>query len=85
MAVDLRFESRLVPRPRRMYVSERGPILFSLAIEERWEKQEYTRNGTERRFPYCDYYIYPESKWNYAFCGGELSVREKPFRASFSP
>ena len=85
LAVDLRFEARLVPRHRRMYVLERGPLLFSLAIEERWEKQEYTRNGTERRFPYCDYYIYPESKWNYAFCGGDLSVREKPFRASFSP
>ena len=28
---------------------------------------EYTRNGVERKFPYCDYEIYPESRWNYAF------------------
>ena len=34
---------------------------------------EYTRAGVERRFPYCDYEIYPESEWNYGFADdGEL-------------
>jgi hypothetical protein len=44
-----------------MQVFWRGPLLYSVAIDERWEKLEYTRDGVERVFPYCDYELYPES------------------------
>ena len=44
-----------------MQVLWRGPLLYSVAIDERWEKLEYARDGVERKFPYCDYEIYPLS------------------------
>ena len=28
---------------------------------------EYERDGVERKFPYCDYELIPESEWRYAF------------------
>ena len=28
---------------------------------------EFTRNGVERKFPYCDWELFAESPWNYAF------------------
>ena len=65
--VKLDFECELADRPRGMKALWRGPLLYSVAIRERWEKREYTRNGVERRFPYCDYEVFPESPWNYAF------------------
>ena len=83
--LNLRFEERFVSRQRGMYVLERGPLVFALPIEGRWEKREYIRGGVERRFPYCDYYIYPESKWNYAYCGGDVAVREKSYETPFLP
>ena len=38
---------------------------------------EYEKDGVERKFPYCDYEVYPKSKWNYAFVGEEAKVIEK--------
>lgn len=77
--VELSFACRLVDRPRDMKVLWRGPLMYSVAIQERWEMLEYTRNGVERKFPYCDYEVYPESRWNYAFAdGGAFEVTEAP-------
>ena len=57
----------------------RGPLLYSVAIRERWEMLEYTRAGVERKFPYCDYEVFPESDWNYGFVpGGDFAVSEQP-------
>lgn len=79
-SLDLRmaFEPEFVSRPRGMSALWRGPLLYSLAIQERWVKKEYEKDGVERKYPYCDYEIYPESKWNYAFCSDSLRVEEFP-------
>ncbi|MCL2420398.1 MAG: hypothetical protein FWD03_00940, partial [Defluviitaleaceae bacterium] len=50
----------------------------------------YTRDGVERKFPYCDYEIFPMSKWNYAFAGDKFSfkshgVGEVPFNPDTPP
>ena len=50
-----------------LWTLEYGPLVFSLPIESRWEKHEYTFNGVTRKFPYCDYHVYRESDYNYAF------------------
>lgn len=85
------FECRLVERPRDMKVLWRGPLLYSVAIKERWEKLEYVRSNVERKFPYCDYELYPESDWNFGFTSdqnfavSEHSVSEYPFSTEQPP
>jgi hypothetical protein len=71
-----------------MYCLRRGPLVFSIAPKERWEKREYTGESidlsttttakSERKFPYCDYEIFPESPWNYAFCDNVFELIEYP-------
>ena len=82
---ELRFfpEAKLVSRPRGMRVLERGALVYSLPLGERWEMHEYTKDGVERKFPYCDYHIYPTEDWGYAFCGENFRVEERPFDAAF--
>ena len=51
---------------------------------------EYVRNDVERKFPYCDYELVPQSDWNYAFADASLSVESKtpgevPFSADEPP
>ncbi len=70
------FETELVKRPRDMAAIKRGALVYSLSIEEEWKKHEYIRGGVERKYPYCDYEIYPRSKWNYAFASREFEVTE---------
>lgn len=76
--VKLDFAAELVRRPRDLYALWRGPLLYSVAIEERWDKKEYTHKGVERKHPYCDYEVHPESAWNYGFASDEMKVREHP-------
>ena len=82
--VNLEFKCTLIPRPNDMFCLWRGPLLYSIPLGERWEKREYVRNGIERRFPYCDYEVFAENKWNYGFTDEsfavlEYNVAEQPF------
>lgn len=70
------FETEFMKRPRDMYAIRRGALIYSLKIDEEWKRHEYTRYGVERKYPYCDYEIYPRSKWNCAYCSEELTVHE---------
>jgi hypothetical protein len=67
--IDVRFcfETRLTERPGGMFCLERGPLVYSVAPQERRVMHEFTRGGTERKFPYCDWELFAESPWNYAF------------------
>ena len=90
IAVSYEFEIELIKRPRDMWALRRGPFIYSLSIEEEWVKHEYIRDGVERKYPYCDYEIYPRSKWNYAFCSDNFEVCEHeigdiPFSSSNPP
>lgn len=85
ISVNFTFETRLEERPNNMFCVKRGPLLYSVAIEEEWTKLEYEKNGVERKFPYCDYEIRPLSKWNYAFAGKEFTVTEhEDYPSAFS-
>ena len=51
---------------------------------------EYTRDGVERKFPYCDYALHPTSAWNYGYCGSDLEVTRNgsgpvPFSTKYPP
>lgn len=85
VAVELEFETEIIKRPEEMVVVRRGPLFYSIPIKEKWEKVEYTENGVERKFPYCDYYIYPQSKWNYALADDKFEIKEEQFDAPFNP
>lgn len=81
--IDVRYDfaCELAERPGDMRCLWRGPLLYCVAIEERWEKREYTDKGVERKYPYCDYEIFPQSAWNYAFTDEQFDVLEKEIGA----
>lgn len=74
--IHLNFECVLTDRPRELKCLWRGPLLFSVPIKTRRVMHEYTRDGVERKFPYCDYELFPESKWNYGFAGDTFEAIE---------
>lgn len=82
--VDFAAEIERLPRRRGLFVLKRGALIYSLAIEEQWIQREYERDGVVRQYPYCDYEIIPQSKWNYAFCSDNFRVQENVFDAPFS-
>lgn len=65
-----------VKRPQNLRTVEYGPLVFSLPIETEYKMYEYERKEVERKFPYCDYELYPKSEWRYGFAGGGFSVCE---------
>ena len=83
--VCLDFETEMVKRPHDMVCVRRGPLFYSIPIAEKRERVEYVKDGVERKYPYCDYYIYPESKWNYAFASDKFEFEELPYDAPFNP
>lgn len=90
VTLDMEFECVFEDRPRDMAVLRRGPLYYSVWIEEDWKMHEYVRDGVERKYPYCDYEIYPKSKWNYAFAGDTFEVSEQvivdyPFSSEHPP
>ncbi|MBQ7338955.1 MAG: glycoside hydrolase family 127 protein [Clostridia bacterium] len=75
-AVTLSDRPHLVSRPNGNFAAEYGPLVFALPIEAEYKMLEYTRDGVERKFPYCDYELTPKSEWRYGFVGGRLAVVE---------
>ena len=74
--IKLDFKTEFINRYEELVYLKRGPLLYSVSIDEEWTMHEYEKDGVERRFPYCDYEVHPKSKWNYAFYNTELEVEE---------
>lgn len=74
IVVQLTPEIRFVSRPGEQYCVERGALLYSLPIAARREKWEYTKDGVERRFPYCDWKLFPMEDWAFAFVDKEATL-----------
>lgn len=72
--VELEFSPKLKARPRGMACLWHGPLLYALPIDSKTEVVEYEKNGVIRKFPYCDYYFYPTSAWNYGFADRKFEV-----------
>ena len=75
--IDITFdtEAKVIPSPTKgLYNVKCGSLIFSANIEAEYEIREYTKNGVERKFPYCDYTITPLTDWNLAFASKELTV-----------
>ena len=88
--VRLEFACRLLPRPNGLSCLQRGPLVYAVPIRAKRRRLEYIRDGVERRFPYCDYELLPDSPWQYAFRDGPFTVRENgigefPFSVDHPP
>ena len=70
-------EPHLVDRPSGLKVAEYGPLVFSLPIDAKYDMKDYERDGVERKFPYCDYYLTPTSEWRFAYGSHKFSVCEQ--------
>ncbi len=66
------------PRPNDLFAVQWGSLLFSLPIPYEKRMHEYIKNGVERKFPYCDYELIPQSDWGYAYCSEALSIKTHP-------
>lgn len=67
-----------ITRPYNLRAIQYGALVFSLPIEAEYRMKEYTADGVERRFPYCDYELLPRSAWNYGFSSRALCVKALP-------
>lgn len=74
----------LIARPGGLYALRYGPLVFALPIKEKRRKEEYVADGVERKYPYCDYDIYPDEPWGYAFKNDNFLVEECDYDAAFS-
>ncbi len=67
-----------------------GSLVFSVPIEFEEVRDEYVKDGVERKYPYCDYEYIPKSDWNYAYASDCLEVEyrgvsEVPFSSKNPP
>jgi len=69
--VSPRFQSR----PLGLSAVRYGSLIFSLPIANTKRTLEYEKDGVERKFPYCDYELIPQSHWNRAYSSKDLEVR----------
>lgn len=70
------FDFELEAMPKDMYVLRYGPLFYSFPVEYEKFMHEYEKDGVIRKFPYCDYELYPKSKWNYAFASDIFESEE---------
>jgi hypothetical protein len=59
----LPMKAKLEERPNNLYAVTRGPLVYSLAIGEKWVRTNTEMEG--REYPHCDYEIYATTPWNY--------------------
>ncbi|MBO4277391.1 MAG: glycoside hydrolase family 127 protein [Clostridia bacterium] len=90
VTLEYKFAPRLSPRPKKMYFAEYGPLVFCLPVKAEWKTCEFVRDGVERKLPYADYELAPESDWAFGFASGEIKMRfgksgEIPFSESAPP
>ncbi|MGM7723005.1 beta-L-arabinofuranosidase domain-containing protein [Metabacillus sp. Hm71] len=88
--VVLQFETEFIERPENMVAVRRGPLLYSIAIEEEWEMVNYGNEEKLRIFPHCDYELFPKSQWNYGYADKKIEytfngVGDIPFSTKEAP
>jgi hypothetical protein len=83
IAVAMDFTIEMVPHSGSLYFVRRGNVVYALPVKSRWEKLEYTKDGVERKFPYCDYELIPQSDWNYAFSGCSFVLKREESSGPF--
>ena len=80
----------LKDRPNGLKAVKAGSLIFALPIPYQTRRIEYTKNGVERKYPYCDYELKPTGEWQYGFGSTVFTVErhgvgEFPFSGSHPP
>jgi uncharacterized protein len=81
LTLHLPMEPRVIERAHGIAV-ERGPLLYSLRIEEEWRRINEDVEG--RELPHGDWEVHPVAPWNYALAvdrddpGASLNFTERP-------
>ena len=91
--IDIFFHVRpqLVERPHDLRTVQMGSLIFAVPFAYKKVMREYTLNGVERKFPYCDYdYVGSKEGWNLGFSEGnfvkeEMDVDAIPFSSEHPP
>ena len=60
-----------------LVILQRGPIYFSLPLDEKWERLEYEDMGIVRKYPYCDYLLTTDSEWQFGFASDKVVFHEE--------
>lgn len=81
LVLSMETAPRLTDRPNRLKAVEYGALVFALPIAAEYRMLEFTRDGVERKYPYCDYELIPQSAWSYGFADRTLTVEEKEISA----
>lgn len=77
LQIEYEAEPHFMIRPYNLYAVEYGPLVFSLPLSAEYRKYEYTKDGVERKYPYCDYELMPQSEWRYGFANDSITVCEQ--------
>lgn len=77
--LDMDFHAAVKDRGNGMCVLGRGPLIFSVPVPERRVMHEYIRDGVERKFPYCDYELFPDGEWQYGFASENFEYVRNDF------
>ena len=75
--VEFETSPRLEKRPHELNTVKCGSLVFSLPVSAQWRKHEYTKDGVQRTFPYCDYELLPKSPWSYGYSSTEFEVKRR--------
>jgi hypothetical protein len=63
LILKLPMNTKLEARDNNLFGVVRGPLVYSLAIDEKWVQINEGMEG--REYPHCDYELYATSPWNY--------------------
>ena len=69
--------SYIEKRPHGLNTVKCGSLVFSLPVSYEKKMLEYERHGVERKFPYCDYELYPTSDWSFGLSSDEILVERR--------
>ena len=90
--LNISFETipQFIKRPHNLNSVKCGSIIYALPVSFKEEMLEYENNGIERKFPYCDYELIPQSDWNYGFNNKDVTfiknqVDKIPFSSKNPP
>ena len=81
---------KIIERPRGLFSVRYGALVFCVPIAYEKRRLEYTKDGVERKFPYCDYEYRPKSEWQYALASDAFAVVQRevgdtPFSSAQPP